>query len=177
METNIESLKFPIGKFQLPEKIDQIQIENWINIIEDFPRKLLQEVQNLNEKELQKQYRPNGWTIKQVVNHCADSHLNSFVRFKLALTENTPVIKPYLENLWAELPDSKDFPIESSLKILEGIHERWSYLLKNLSENQLENKFEHPESNELISLKINIGIYAWHCNHHLQHIINAKNNN
>ncbi len=177
MRESIESLKFPIGKFQLPENIDGVQINNWINIIENFPKKLRQEVQNLNEKELKKQYRPNGWTIKQVVNHCADSHMNSLVRFKLTLTENTPVIKPYLENLWAELPDSKDFPIESSLKILEGIHERWSYLLKSLSETQLEKEFKHPESNEFISLKINIGIYAWHCEHHLQHIINAKNRN
>jgi hypothetical protein len=174
MERDIEKLKYPIGKFQTPIPMDKIQIENWIKVIEEFPKKLNNEVKDLTEIALKKQYRPDGWTIKQVVNHCADSHMNSFVRFKLALTENTPTIKPYFENLWAELPDAKDFPIESSLNILEGLHERWINLLKSLSDTDLERQFKHPETNKLISLKTNIGIYAWHCEHHLAHVKNAK---
>jgi hypothetical protein len=173
---DLEKLKYPIGKFQKPKNIDKFQIEDWIKIIKGFPDKVVNEVKNLTEKELEKQYRPDGWTITQVVNHCADSHMNSFIRFKLTLTENTPTIKPYFENLWAELPDSKKFPIESSLEILKGLHERWVNLMENLSEIELEKEFLHPESKERISLKTNIGIYAWHCEHHLAHIVNAKQN-
>jgi len=124
MENDLENLKYPIGKFEKPSMISQSQMEIWINAIEAFPKKLKEEINHLTESQLQRQYRPNGWSIRQVVNHCADSHMNSFIRFKLALTEETPTIKPYLENLWAELPDSKNYPIESSLKILEGLHKR-----------------------------------------------------
>jgi hypothetical protein len=176
MEHNIEELKYPIGKFQKPESINQLQLEEWIKTIEEFPRKLNVEVKNLTALEFEKQYRSNGWTIKQVVNHCADSHMNSLIRFKLALTEDTPTIKPYFENLWAELVDTKDFPAESSLKILEGLHERWVYLLRSLSDQELQRRFRHPETDELISLKTNIGIYAWHCEHHLAHVRIAKMN-
>lgn len=176
MERDIEKLKFPIGKFQKPELTDQSQLADWIKIIEEFPKQLNVEIKNLSDFEFEKQYRSNGWTIKQVVNHCADSHMNSLIRFKLALTEDTPTIKPYFENLWAELADTKDFPVESSLKILEGLHERWVKLLRSLSDQDLERQFRHPETNELISLKTNIGIYAWHCKHHLAHVRIAKMN-
>ena len=101
--------------------------------------------------------------------------MNSLIRFKLALTEDKPTIKPYVENLWAELPDYHT-PIESSIKILTGIHERWVKLLESLTEIELNKQFIHPENNELISMKQNIGIYAWHCNHHLAHILIAKSN-
>ncbi|MDO5608135.1 MAG: putative metal-dependent hydrolase [Capnocytophaga sp.] len=174
MEQNIEKLKYPIGKFASPENIGKEQLEDWIKTIEEFPSKLKDEVKNLNDNELEKTYRPNGWTIAQVVNHCADSHTNALIRFKLALTEDTPTIKPYAENLWAELPDSKNFPVGHSLKTLEGLHARWVYLLKNLTESELEKHYFHPEKNEKISLKTTIGLYAWHCEHHLAHIINAK---
>lgn len=176
MTENIERLKYPVGKFKTPSTIDKLQIENWINTIEKFPEKLKQEVKNLTEQDLEKTYRPNGWTIRQIVNHCADSHMNSFIRFKLAMTENEPTIKPYFENFWAELSDSKHFPIESSIKILQGLHERWTNLLKNLSKSDLEKQFKHPETNEFLNLKTNIGIYAWHCEHHLNHIKIAKKN-
>jgi hypothetical protein len=176
MSINLESLKYPIGQFIRPKTIDKHQIEIWIQTIEHFPKKLKQETENITEQELEIKYRPNGWTIKQVVNHCADSHMNSFIRFKLALTEDIPTIKPYFENLWAELPDSKNFPIESSLKILEGLHERWHEILINLSETELNKQFLHPETNNLFDLKTTIGIYAWHCEHHLAHIKIAINN-
>ncbi|QEC53046.1 DinB family protein [Anseongella ginsenosidimutans] len=176
MEKDIEKLKYPIGKFQKPQNVDKIQIEEWIKTIEEFPDKVNNEVKNLTEKELEKRYRPNGWTIYQVINHCADSHMNSLIRFKLTLTEETPTIKPYFENLWAELSDSKNYPVESSLKILAGLHERWVHLMENLTEIELEKEFIHPENKEKVSLKTNIGIYAWHCKHHLAHIISAKQN-
>ncbi|WP_113662573.1 YfiT family bacillithiol transferase [Pedobacter nanyangensis] len=175
MEQNLENLKFPIGKFHVPENISKEHLKNWTEVIKHFPERLRNATLGLNDEQLQKQYRPNGWTIKQVVHHCADSHMNSLIRFKLTLTEDTPTIKPYLENLWAELPDAKDYPIESSLQIIEGLHEKWTTLLTQLSEQQLEREFIHPEGNERISLKKNIGIYAWHCQHHLAHILIARN--
>lgn len=177
MNCNLEKLKYPIGKFKNPNFTNPQQFKNWITIIEAFPLQVTQEVKGLNDTQLEKTYRPNGWTIKQIIHHCADSHINSFIRFKLALTENTPTIKPYYENLWAELTESKNFPIESSLKILEGIHQRWVHLLKNLSISDLNREFKHPETNQLINLKTNIGLYAWHCQHHLAHIKNAKKDN
>lgn len=170
----IELLKYPIGKFKKPELIAECNLKEWIDIIEEFPKQIKQQVEGLSTIDLEKRYRPGGWSIRQVVHHCADSHINSLTRFKLALTEDQPVIKPYEEHLWAELVDSKLFSIESSLSILEGIHCRWGVLLKNLSAEELERTFIHPANNEIVSLKENIGIYAWHCEHHLNHIINAK---
>jgi hypothetical protein len=174
MEEKIDKLKYPIGKFQNPDQIDQMQIEHWIKILEEFPEKLSAEVKNLSEADFGKQYRPNGWTIRQVVNHCADSHMNSFIRFKLALTEDTPTIKPYFEDRWAELPDTEDFPIYSSLQLLAGLHARWVYLLRSLTYEDWNKEFKHPETGRLISLRTNLGIYAWHCEHHLAHVRNAK---
>lgn len=174
MDKEIEKSKYPVGKFKKPRKIDRTQIRAWIKVIEEFPNKVHNEINHLTDKELNKRYRPGGWTISQIVNHCADSHMNSLIRFKLALTEETPVIKPYFENLWAELPDSKNYPTDSSLKILVGLHERWVKLIENLTEMELDKEFLHPENNEKVSLRVNIGIYAWHCEHHLAHIINAK---
>jgi hypothetical protein len=171
---NTEELKFPIGKFKKPEVITRDNIKTWIAEIESFPERLKNEVDHLTDEQLNTRYRPDGWIIRQVVHHCADSHMNSFTRFKLALTENNPTIKPYAEDLWAELVDSKFYPISSSLQILEGIHERWTHLLKNLSSDQLKRTFIHPSSNEIVSIDENIGIYAWHGNHHLAHITSLK---
>lgn len=176
VNSDLEKLKFPVGKFQKLAEIYPEQIEEWIATIETFPKNLRREIHSLTEEELEIPYRSEGWTIRQVVHHCADSHMNSFIRFKLALTEDTPTIKPYAENLWAELPDAKFFPVESSLSILDGLHTRWVHLLKSLSPSDLERKFVHPETQEVIDLKTNIGIYAWHCDHHLAHIIQAKEN-
>ena len=174
MENGIDKQRYPIGRFQKPNIIGQQHIQQWIKTIKEFPGKLNDEVSHLTEQDLEKQYRRNGWTIRQVVNHCADSHMNSFIRFKLALTEDEPTIKPYHEDLWAELPDTKIYPIASSLKILEGLHDRWVFMAESLSEEDLQRKFRHPETNDLISLAANIGLYAWHCDHHLAHVKNAK---
>lgn len=170
---NLEALKFPVGKFVKPETITKEIIESAISVIENFPNLVKVEIENLDKNDLKLKYRPEGWTITQVVHHCADSHINSYVRFKLALTENLPTIKPYEESLWAELPDSKLSPFVS-LNLLEALHERWVFLLKSLSDEDLNKEFIHPEQSEKISLKENILIYSWHCQHHLAHIKQAK---
>lgn len=172
--SELEKLRFPIGTFIKPEVYTNDILEKYIQTISDFPSKLKHEVAHLTNEQLETTYRPEGWTIKQVIHHCADSHMNSFIRFKLALTEDKPTIKPYFEERWAELPDSKNISIESSLLLLEGLHKRWTVLLKSLTDENLERKFIHPEHGNEIPLKENMGVYAWHCEHHLAHITELK---
>lgn len=174
METELEKLKFPIGKFEKPLTITKHILAQWFTDISSFPVKLTNEVIHLSDEQLDTTYRPNGWTIRQVIHHCADSHMNSLTRLKLALTEEEPTIKPYFEERWAELTDSKNMSIHSSLKMLEGIHERWIVLLKNLTEEQYQRVFIHPEHGKKFRIDENIGVYAWHCNHHLAHITETK---
>lgn len=171
---NLQELKYPIGNYSKPAVITQEHIQKWIQDLENFPGLLAKEVIGLSDEKLDTEYRPDGWTIRQVVHHCADSHMNSFIRLKLALTEDKPTIKPYFEERWAELYDSKKYPIESSLKIIEGVHQKWSDLLKQLSESDLQKIFIHPQHNKEFSIAENIGLYAWHSNHHLAHIQNLK---
>ena len=170
----LDQLRFPIGKYINTTVIDSNGLKNFIADIQSFPKCLNEEVAHLNDAQLDTPYRPEGWTIRQVVHHCADSHMNSLTRFKLALTEDSPTIKPYYEERWAELADSKFTPIESSLKLLEGLHERWVALLNSLTELQLKRNFIHPEHGKSFQLDENIGVYAWHCNHHLAHITSLK---
>ncbi len=169
-----ELLKFPIGKYVKPEVITEQQLVQYKTTINSFPSRLTKEVDNLTDEQLDTPYRPDGWTIRQVVNHCADSHMNSLIRFKLTLTEDKPIVKPYFEERWAELSDSKTMPIKPALKMLEGIHERWTVLLNNLKPEELSRVFIHPEHGKEFRLDENIGIYAWHCNHHLAHITTLK---
>lgn len=170
---DIEKLKYPIGKFEWPEIFSENQIKELIGEIESFPTTLVKVVKYLSEEELNWVYRPNGWTIKQVIHHCADSHMNSFSRFKLGLTEDTPTIKPYFEDKWAKLPDTTESNISTSIKILEGLHARWLILLKSLNPEDLKKEIIHPEYGRHISLAQNIAFYAWHCIHHLAHINQA----
>ncbi len=170
----IEQLKYPIGKFQKPTTITKENLESWIADISSFPSRLSNAVINLNDEQLDTPYRPEGWTIRQVVHHCADSHMNSLMRLKLALTEDEPTIKPYFEARWAELIDGKTMPIEPSLKMIEGIHARWTVLLKSLTTDDFNRVFIHPEHGKKIRLDENTGVYAWHCNHHLAHITETK---
>ncbi|MBK9255078.1 MAG: putative metal-dependent hydrolase [Saprospiraceae bacterium] len=170
----IEQLKYPIGHFELPDDITMEILSNWIKDISTFPFRLNQEVKDLSSDQLDTPYRPDGWTIRQVVHHCADSHMNSFIRLKLSLTEENPTIKPYHEDRWANLPDCIDYLVESSVKIIEGIHERWIVLLNNMSPQDFNRSYFHPGSNKKFSLLEMTGLYAWHCNHHLAHITNLK---
>ncbi|MFA9559436.1 YfiT family bacillithiol transferase [Evansella sp. AB-rgal1] len=165
--------KYPIGEFQFEGEITKNVINEWISEIEVLPKLLRDAVKDLDNEQLDTPYRPEGWTVRQVVHHLADSHMNAYVRFKLALTEEKPTIKPYDEAKWAELPDYH-LPIDISLSLLDAMHKRWTNLLRNLSSTDLEKTFIHPESGE-VSVGLNIGIYAWHGRHHLAHITSLCN--
>ncbi|WOD43633.1 YfiT family bacillithiol transferase [Hwangdonia lutea] len=171
-EQELQKLKYPIGQFESPKVISQKHIENWITILEHFPNRLETLVENLSDQQLDTAYRLDGWTVRQVVHHLSDSHLHSYVRFKWTLTEENPVIKPYFEDRWAALNDSKTAPIAMSLNLLKAIHFKLVYLLKTLSDHDLNKYFIHPDTNNKVILKNNIGIYAWHSNHHYAHIQN-----
>ena len=171
----LEKLKYPIGKFTAPENYSAAYLTERIAEIESFPERLKKEVFQLTPEQLETPYREDGWTIRQVIHHCADSHMNCFIRIKWALTENKPVIKFYHEDLWAELHDNLTMPIEPTLSFLEGLHFRLAYLMKSFSETDLNKSFIHPENNKEYQLKEIIGTYAWHGNHHLAHITELKN--
>lgn len=175
METSfaIEKLQFPIGKFNVPQLISKSDTQQWISEIASFPVRITNSTSSLSAEQLNWIYRPKGWTIKQVVHHCADSHLNSFIRFKLALTEEIPTIKPYEESKWAELVDGLDDDISASLKIIDGIHHRWTLLLKSFNNDDFSRQFIHPENKKIYRLDEATALYAWHCNHHLAHIQQA----
>lgn len=169
----LQTLRFPIGIYKKPDVISSEQISDWIVTISKFPQKIESITNNLSAEELNYHYRPEGWTIKQVVHHCADSHCNSFIRFKLALTENNPAIKPYMENLWAELIDGKDNDLTYSIMILKGIHHKWVKLLQSFTEEDWKRTFYHSEADKTFRLDETLGLYAWHSEHHLKHIENA----
>ena len=166
----IEKLKYPIGKFDCPLNPSEQKVSDWISIIEHFPSRLNNLVENFTEAQLDTPYRPNGWTVRQLLHHIPDSHMNAYIRFKWTLTEDNPTIKAYYEDRWAELNDSRA-PIQPSLKMLEILHEKWVTLLKGLDIEKLNRTYMHPESGENV-LKNVIGMYAWHGNHHYTHIQN-----
>ncbi|MDL4839456.1 YfiT family bacillithiol transferase [Aquibacillus rhizosphaerae] len=161
-------MKYPIGKFEFDGEITESVTEEWIHDIENLPRILRDAAGDLDNEQLDTPYRSDGWTVRQVIHHLADSHMNAYIRFKLALTEENPVIKPYEEAKWAELTDY-NLPIDSSLSLLEALHRRWTNLLRSLSPADMKKTFVHPDAGE-VSLGTNIGIYAWHGRHHLAHI-------
>lgn len=167
-ENNMTDLQYPIGQFQLPKEVTSQQVKEWIDDIRLLPMQLAEALNGASEQALAKTYRENAWTVKQLVHHIADSHMNSYIRFKLALTEDVPTIKPYNEAEWAQLPDS-DMPVATSYNLIENLHERWVYLLSSLKDEQLQRAFNHPDSG-LTTLKQAIGLYAWHGKHHLAHI-------
>ncbi len=170
---NLQQLKFPIGEYVSNTNISKALLNSWIQDIEGFPSKVEQLTENSTIAQLNWKYRPEGWTVKQVIHHCADSHMNSIIRFKLALTEERPKIRPYFEDRWAELTDSQDDNISDSITLLKGLHKKWVVLLRDLSEEALQREFIHPEHGKRFNLADNIGVYAWHCNHHLAHIKNG----
>ncbi|HEY6437420.1 MAG TPA: bacillithiol transferase BstA [Ignavibacteriaceae bacterium] len=170
---DLEKLKYPIGRYQLDDNINKTSVDNWIKEIESLPKKLIATVRGLKKDQLLTPYRPEGWTVQQVVHHIADSHMNAYIRFKLALTEDKPMIKPYDEKLWAELPDSKAVDINVSLDLIKSLHKRWTDLLKQLSEEELSKEFLHPESG-MKKLNETVCHYAWHGNHHLAQLTSLK---
>jgi len=164
----IEDLRYPVGEFDKNIEVTPEMRAEFIRIIADLPKKITEAVNGLNDEQLDTPYRPKGWTVRQTVHHVADSHINSLCRFKLAMTEENPTIRPYFENLWAELADSK-LPISVSLRIIEGIHERWTALLESLTDDDFQKTLVHPESGEWTVEKF-LALYAWHSRHHTAHI-------
>ena len=162
--------RFPIGHFETNGDITEAQRMEWMNDIEQLPSLLAAAVKDLTQEQLDTPYRDGGWTVRQVVHHIADSHMNSFMRFKLALTEDRPTIKPYYEDRWAELADTVRAPIDLSLTLIEALHTRWGLLLRSMSESDYARSFFHPESEMFVRLDYNLGTYSWHGRHHLAHI-------
>lgn len=168
----MNDLSYPIGKFAPVEVTGEMR-EQFIKTIEELPKKLREAVAGMSEEQLETPYRPEGWTVRQVVHHVADSHANSLIRFKLALTEETPPIKPYMEDKWAELADSKHAPVDLSLNLIDGLHARWALVLKTMSAEDFDRNLFHPEHGE-VSLNYMLSLYDWHCRHHLAHITELK---
>lgn len=168
----LEKLKYPIGKYEFPVDVSPSDIEGWIDTIAQLPGKLNKIVKPLNNEQLDTPYRPGGWTIRQLFHHIADSHMNALLRFKWTLTENTPTIKAYDQDSFAQLEDSLSAPVEDSLDFLSGLHAKWVFLLKSLKPSDFEKKFVHPETGKEIGLLRLLGMYAWHTRHHYAHIEN-----
>lgn len=167
---DIEQLKYPIGKFH-PNPDFNAELRNeMINNIKSFPQRLTGVVTELNEEQIDTPYRPGGWTVRQLVHHLADSHVNSYIRFRWTLTENTPEIKPYEQADWAELPDAKSAPVKFSLNILKAIHARWVLLMDRMTDEEFRRELGHPEWKNNLSLNTMVQLYNWHCDHHLAHI-------
>lgn len=167
-------LRYPIGKFQAPETVSEEQIQNWIKEIEEIPALYEAAVKDLTEKQLDTPYRPEGWTVRQVIHHVPDSHMNAYIRFHWTLTEENPTIKAYSEGDWANLPYLKHVPIEDSLSILKSVHARWAVLLRNISTADFERTYVHPQYGKTFSLQTVLALYAWHGQHHLAHIESMK---
>ena len=169
----MEDLRYPIGKFGYSAPASESDLGLWLSQIGAAPALLRDAVRGLSAAQLDTPYRPEGWTLRQVVHHVADSHINSYVRFRLALTENEPVIKPYDETLWAQLSDAHSAPVELSLDLLASLHQRWMLLLNGLGALELARAFRHPEMG-LVTLEKTLALYAWHGRHHVAHITSLK---
>jgi len=170
---DLEQLKYPIGQFIMPEIFDEKQAKIWISEIENLPEQIKNATENLSDEELNQTYRTEGWTLKQVVHHIPDSHLNAYIRFKQAMTEVIPTIRPYYEERWAETEEAKNGDIEMSVALLIGLHQRWAAFLKALKIEDYQRKYIHPAQGKELTLANMLGMYAWHGKHHLAHITNT----
>lgn len=169
-------LRYPIGKFKWSSQTTDEQRRSFIDEIEAAPARLRDAVTGLSERQLDTAYRPGGWTVRQVAHHLPDSHMNAYVRFKLALTEENPTIKPYEEARWAELTDGRIAPVEVSLALLESLHHRWVMLLRSLTPGEWLRTFKHPELGAM-TLDKTVALYAWHGRHHVAHITSLRARN
>jgi len=164
-----EELRYPVGRYRAPEAISAQDRAAWIHELEALPANLRNAVAELNETQLDTPYRPGGWTVRQVVHHYADSHLNSYLRFRWAVTEHLTAVKTYNEAVWAELADAKTAPVELSLALIEPLHARWTLLLRSFGEAEFTCKMKHPDWGE-ITVEWLLGQYAWHSRHHVAQI-------
>jgi uncharacterized damage-inducible protein DinB len=167
-------LRFPVGKFDFEAKVKEADHPRLIAEIAEAPGKLRSAVAGLSRDQLETRYRPDGWTVKQVVHHLPDSHLNAYTRFKLALTEDEPTIKTYDEAKWAALPDSQRVPVDVSLDLLEALHERWVALLRSMDAADFQRGLRHPEHGRVLTLEQMLALYAWHGRHHVAHITSLR---
>jgi hypothetical protein len=169
-ETIMEDLRYPVGRFKGQAPANVRERNQMIDEIAATPERLRRAVHGLSAAQLDTPYRPEGWTVRQVVHHVPESHMNSYIRFKLALTENSPTVKPYDESAWAKLSDVQETPIEVSLALVDSLHARWTILLRSLSDSDFKRDFTHPEIG-VVTLDKNVALYAWHGAHHVGHIM------
>ena len=169
----LDQLRFPVGPFDVKAPVNLSDMPAFIDEISEAPQHLRVAVAGLSERQLDTPYRPEGWTVRQVAHHLVDSHMNSIVRMKLALTEDEPTIKPYDEKKWAELADSRAAPIVLAVDLIELLHQRWEILLRSLSPDDFERAFLHPEMGR-IGMKVAVAFYAWHGTHHIAHITSLR---
>jgi uncharacterized damage-inducible protein DinB len=165
--------RYPIGKFQFVGTTDEIQRSQLINEIEKAPKALRTAVAGLSPQQIETPYRDGGWTVRQVIHHVPESHMNAYTRFKLALTEDSPTIKPYMEDRWAKTPDVQATSLETSLALLDSLHDRWVILLRGLKPEDWKRTFIHPEMGT-VSLEKSLALYAWHGRHHAAHITELR---
>lgn len=169
-------LRYPVGRFSAPQTITEQDLKSAIDTIAALPSEIRTATKGLTDSQLDTPYRPDGWTVRQVVHHVADSHMNSYVRCRLALTEDEPTIKPYDEAKWAMLPDARHEDIGVSLDLIESMHRRWTVLLRSLNDKDWARTFRHPERG-LMRLDVNSLLYAWHSKHHVAHITGLRQRN
>jgi uncharacterized damage-inducible protein DinB len=168
-----EDLRYPVGRFDVRAPVDPERLPGWIAEIADAPARLRAAVEGLSAEQLDTPYRPGGWTVRQVVHHVPDSHMNAYARCKLALTEDEPTIKPYDEGRWAELEDSRSTPTEVSLALLEALHDRWVRVLRSLGPAEMARTLRHPEMG-VMRVDALVGLYAWHGRHHVAHVVGVR---
>ena len=170
MENPIEHLQYPIGRYKKPDAMTPQLMQKWIKVLEVLPSWMDACIENLDEKQLQVPYRDGGWTIQQVVHHVADSHMNAYIRLKLALTEDNPTVKPYDEKAWAEMADTKLLPVNISTTMLHTLHRRMVVVLQNMQPQDWERTYYHPEHKRNFPVWEVVALYAWHSRHHTEHI-------
>ena len=169
----MEDLRYPIGKY-VAQPFSDSQCREWLLDIQALPQLLEYAITNLDEAQLETPYRDGGWTVKQLVHHVADSHMNAYTRFKLGLTEDKPMVKAYDEKAWAEMTDTKNIPINISITLLFALHSRWYEVLKNIAEDEWNRIVIHSEHKKEMSLWFLLGMYAWHSRHHVAHIVKLR---
>lgn len=167
--------RYPIGKYE-PQEFSEAIKEQWLNDIKFLPEALENAILNLDAVQLDTPYREGGWTVKQLVHHVADSHMNAYTRFKLGLTEDNPTIKPYLENEWSKFPDNDTVPVNVSITLLHALHQRWYHSIKDITNEQMQRTVVHPEHGRQMTLWFLLGLYSWHSRHHTAHVLTLREN-
>jgi uncharacterized damage-inducible protein DinB len=172
-EADMSDPRYPVGKFTYANPPDEAQRKQMINEIEQAPAALGAAVKGLSAQQIETPYRDGGWTVRQVVHHVPESHMNAYIRFKLGLTEDTPTIKPYEEDRWAKTGDVQSTPLEVSLTLLDSLHDRWVRLLRSLKPEEWKRQFNHPEMGPM-ALEKSLALYAWHGRHHVAHVTDLR---